>query len=403
MDASSLRALTVKELRSLADGQGVPRAARLKKDELVAALLPLLCPTPAAPMAAPASAPAGSSSIEAPAAAPAAPLPPPQDGLPIPDRYGCDRLVLMVQDPNHLFAYWEVSPAALDRARAAAGEGWAPVLVLHTAGGTEQREVDLRGGNYYLTVAANSDYRAVLAIRDRAGRLHLLAESTLVRTPAAAPSPSSEEQWMVVDETFSELLSLAGAPAGSSGALSSGARFRTRSLDSRILSWSEEQAGGAGGPGLPSSLTVARPGAAPSSAALAAGPGAPSSLQAGLPLSLSSGELLSSGALSSFSLSSSALSSSSGALVRAIERQLTAPAANGGHGQANAAIAAPGTALPPPTPPAPTAIPMSAAPVHAAPAAVGGDPGPGLPPLHRLRGVETIKREGRKPLPPKSR
>jgi hypothetical protein len=416
MDLAALRTMSVKDLRALAESKGVPRPAKLRKDELIQALEPLVCaPAPRAALPA-ASAPAGSSKVEA---KPAAPLPPPEQGLPIPDHYDRDRLVLMVQDPHHLFAYWEVTPATLDRVRAEAGEGWAPVLVLTTPAGDEQREIDLRGGNYYLAVAPGTTYRAVLALRGRDGRLHVLAASSPVTTSAAGPSHSTDEQWMVVDETFQELLSLAGAHAESSGARFSGARFRTRSLDSRILAW-----GGEGGEGAESggeaalrqlsSLAVAGPGGPgvqPSSLALALTAQASSHVLAGpaLPLGLSSGQQLSSGALSSFSLSSAALSSSSGALVRFFERAAPPAVANGGHAQANAAAPAPGTPAPAPaatSAPAPAAsagAPAAGPGPASAPAANPAPGGPALPPLHRLSGADTIKRVGRKPLPPKAR
>ena len=401
MDRSRLSAMTIAELRALATTQGVPRAAKLRKEELVAALLPLLTATTPAPVLPSAQAPAGSSNLDAP---PPAPLPPSTDGLPIPDRYGRDRLVLMVQDPHHIFAYWEVTPGNLDRARCQAGEGWTPVLVVWTVNGSEQREVDLRGGNYYLAVAPGTGYRAVLALRDRHGNLHALAESNHVATPVAGPSTSSDEQWMIVDETFQELLALAGT--GGTGGESSSARFansgvrlRQRTLDARVLTWdmSESTVGGL------SSLALAKPGSVPSSLVLAAPAGVaagglsshvlPAALAAAtVPLSLSSlqSSLVMAQSLSSHSLSSVAMSSSSGALVRVSERNAVPEPARDAHHQANAGLAERGTL--PPTAPAPTAsAPAAAAPVASPAPAAPAPAATGPVPLHRLRGVDTIK------------
>ena len=36
-------------------------------------------------------------------------------GLPLPEHYNHNRLQLMVQDPHHLHAYWEVDPGQVDR------------------------------------------------------------------------------------------------------------------------------------------------------------------------------------------------------------------------------------------------------------------------------------------------
>lgn len=238
MDRKQLSALTVAQLRDLAAAHGIANTKKLRKVDLVDAIADALAATPPAGAVipprgqapAPAARPAGSSSV-----IPAPPAPPqkgPDPGLPIPDRYGRDRLVLMVQDPWHVFAYWEITPESLARLRGTVGDG-PIVLVLHTPNGREQREVDLAGGNYYLSLAPDADYRAELALRDAKGHLHILAVSNSVRTPPAAPSDRADEAWMAVDETFHELLDRAGLPgaAGSSAALSSAALAR------RIVAW----------------------------------------------------------------------------------------------------------------------------------------------------------------------
>lgn len=187
--------------------------------------------TPAVPAAAPAR-----MVHQAPKAAPAKG---PNPGLPVPDHYGRDRLVLMMQDPHHLFAYWELTPAALDRARSAAGGAGTPVLAISAGGTTEFREVDLRGGNYYLAVAPNRDYTAELALRDPQGRLHVLARSNKVMMPAPGVSSRVDEQWMGIDETFHELLELAGLPGGTG----SGAGSAARLSDQRQAAWNWQKGG----------------------------------------------------------------------------------------------------------------------------------------------------------------
>jgi hypothetical protein len=215
----------------------------MRKDELVQALMPTTrAPHPGSPTptgrGAPVSAPAGSSQSSSSSMPPQQPATNqgPDQGLPIPDRYGRDRLVLLVQDPQHVFAYWEVTPERYEQVAREAGDGAATVLVLITASGAEQREVDLRGGNYYLAVAPNATYQAQLALRDRHGRLHTLASSNQVTTPAAGVSPRTDEQWMAVDETFHELLAMAGLPGGIGSSL---ARF----TDQRLAAWAWKETG----------------------------------------------------------------------------------------------------------------------------------------------------------------
>jgi hypothetical protein len=121
----------------------------------------------------------------------------------------------------------------LARVRNEAGGDGSIVLMVETANGREIREVDLHGGNYYLTVAPDADYRAELALRGPDGRLHILAISNRIRTPAGAPSERTDEAWMAIDETFHELLDRAGLPGsgGNSADLSSAALAR------RVVAW----------------------------------------------------------------------------------------------------------------------------------------------------------------------
>jgi len=235
MTAEELMRLTVKDLRALAERQGVMGHARLRKDQLIGALLPLITVQPAKAIPVATSAPAGSSSTSTKSGQNQHPAPHrgPDPGLPIPESYGLDRLVLLVQDPHHIFAYWEISAGTYARVAAAAGTGAAQVLILHTPSGPEQREIDLRGGNYYLSVAPGSTFRAEIALRSKDGTLHQLAVSNFVQTPAAGPSTRTDTTWMEVDETFHELLALAGLPG--QDPVGSLARLKARTLETRVL------------------------------------------------------------------------------------------------------------------------------------------------------------------------
>lgn len=268
MKRDELEALTVKELRLIAAEKGVPKATKLTKPELVAALSAPKKAKPARSKGAatstrttrrssytappppkrktaaklPPGAPAAKSSSSLLAPVVKAPAPAPivgaNPGLPVPEHYGNDRLVLMVQDPHHVFAYWELQPETVARASSQAHGGGTPVLAIHTGGNTEFREVDLRGGNYYLAVGPDQDYEAELALRDRQGKLHTLARSNKVHTPTPSISARIDEQWMGVDETFHELLELAGLPGHLHGA-SSAARL----ADQRRMAWSWQHSG----------------------------------------------------------------------------------------------------------------------------------------------------------------
>ena len=232
MTAEELMRMTVKDLRAVAERRGIAGTGRLRKDQVIGALLPYVHSLSKAAPALPTDpTPSGSSATAIAAAAPA-PAVGSNPGLAIPESYGLDRLVLLAQDPLHIFAYWEISPLAYAKAAAEAGPGATAVLLPHTATGAEQREVDLHGGNYYLAVAPGGTYRAELALRSRDGRLITLARSNFVQTPAAGPSTRTDATWMEVDETFHELLALAGLPGQDTSSLS---RLQARTLDTRVL------------------------------------------------------------------------------------------------------------------------------------------------------------------------
>ncbi len=238
MSPDRLDALSVKELRALAQGRGVAKAATLRKAELIEALTVLLAPAPSTVGSVPVDAqPRGSSTpIHLP---PAQPAPQVGDqGLPIPDRYGMDRMVLMPQDPRHVFVYWEVTPEHLGEVAARAGHPWSAVLVIEGPGGCETRDVDLAGGNYYLAVMPGTSYRGRLALRGPDGRLHDLLDGGAVATPAAGPSWRTDESWLMVEEVWARLIERAGAPGEGGSSLG---RFTTqRELSKRALSTAPE-------------------------------------------------------------------------------------------------------------------------------------------------------------------
>jgi len=240
MDRDHLAKQTVAQLRSLAAHHKLPGRSRMRKAELVAALAELQ-PRRPDPIEPPVEARPGDASSSVQATPPPPAQEGPDPGLPIPAHYGQDRLVLMAQDPHHLFAYWELSGEALAEARGRLGEDGTAVLLVHSGEGVEQREVDLLGGNYYLSVAPGARYRGELALRGSDGRLVPVAASSEVTTPAAGPSDRVDEEWMAVDETFDELLLAAGLPgSGGSSATMADQRVRARL-------WNEAVAG----PGLP--------------------------------------------------------------------------------------------------------------------------------------------------------
>ncbi len=379
MTRDQLMALTVPELRKLAAQHGLTQLAKWKKDQLVETLVPLIMPPPTPAqrhqvMAPEQAAPQGSSAR--PGATPALHQGP-DPGLPIPERYGVDRIVLMVQDPTHVFAYWEVAAETYHRVHAAAGGETTSVLVIESRAGTEQREVDLRGGNYYLAVAPSTAYQARLALRDRNGVLHPLAPaSNPVTTPAAGPSWRTDESWMAVQEHWEEWLAKA-APGSSESSL---ARFARRRIETRAIPVGADSLG----------EIVPIGGAALSEGGMSSAVLAKSWSSAALGASgeLSSWGLLSSHAFSSHVLSSHSLSSHSRWSGEPTYQQVSAGLTAGSVNQAPATV----------VPGAPAAAPWADVPASATAAPAPGPSAP-LTPMRpgQIRGLETVKpNQGRK-------
>ena len=240
---ADIATMNLPQLRALARDLGIPNRSKMRKGELLTALIEAqsavlpssLSKCPATPLieAAAESSAAPSSHIES--AAPQDFGPNGDPGLPLPEHYGRDMVMLMVQDPEHLYVWWELSGNGLAQLNASIGGG-ASALVIDGPNGREQRDVDFAAGNYYLTVSPTSSYSVSLALRDSTGALHILVSSRAVATPAIAASDRRDEEWMAVDETFSELLSRANLSEGEHiDQLSSAERLRQQSTKS----WSQ--------------------------------------------------------------------------------------------------------------------------------------------------------------------
>ncbi len=130
----------------------------------------------------------------------------------IPDHYGRTELVLMVVDPLHLFAYWEVTPESLRQAQDALGaemDGARAVIraydisLIHFDGTNAHQTFDIdvwpEARNWYIPVwTAEKSYCADLGFVARTGRFHAIARSNVVHTPRSGVSHRTEGPWMRV-------------------------------------------------------------------------------------------------------------------------------------------------------------------------------------------------------------
>lgn len=227
---SELERLNLKQLKERARELDIPNRSRMRKAELVLALLEAQgstatsAPSPAKQTLSDNAPTHLGSSASSSSGGTSQPFGPHGDpGLPIPAHYGRDSIVLMVQDPQHLYVWWELTGGNAENLRQRLGGDASSLLLVYGPDGCEQRTIDLAAGNYYLNVVPNTTYRVALALRDGNGTLHLLAQSEEVQTPAMGPSDAVDEEWMAVDETFTTLLHRADMDGGG---LSSAERLR---------------------------------------------------------------------------------------------------------------------------------------------------------------------------------
>jgi len=113
---------------------------------------------------------------------------------PLPARYGEDRVTLLVRDPETLFAYWELTPQAMERACRDQGcppEALTPLLRLHDLSQTGPPEEVAVGHaeSWYLHVGRPGHrFQAELGFRGPGGRFTPISRSNLVATPPREPA-----------------------------------------------------------------------------------------------------------------------------------------------------------------------------------------------------------------------
>ncbi len=133
-------------------------------------------------------------------------------GPELPHEYGTNKVVAMVRDPNWIYVYWDLSGGARERLSAqVVGGAW--VLRVHNLsdGHIEDVPVLMEGGNWYLPVASDTQYSVDIGVLDMDGNFHLAASGRTVRTPPMGISELVDEEWLVLEDEFKQLMDLSGA------------------------------------------------------------------------------------------------------------------------------------------------------------------------------------------------
>jgi hypothetical protein len=129
----------------------------------------------------------------------------------LPDAYGVDECELLAKDPFHVFAYWEVTEAGIDAARARIGEEAAQarlvmrVVATHVPGEPgperESRDFSLEGwrGRRYLPVPRpGMRLRVACGLVTPSGLFVPITHSTQLKVPPAEPATEVSTEWMEV-------------------------------------------------------------------------------------------------------------------------------------------------------------------------------------------------------------
>ncbi|MCX7625349.1 MAG: DUF4912 domain-containing protein [Candidatus Sumerlaeaceae bacterium] len=131
-------------------------------------------------------------------------------------------MVLLVRDPEWVFAYWELN----DETRARYGvprSGQAKRLVLRVYNITGRKwpeenaqyffdiDVGPYANNWYIRVPeSDAEWVAELGVFEDNGEYVPIVASNAVRTPRNGMSSETDEQWMVIEETFRKIYESSG-------------------------------------------------------------------------------------------------------------------------------------------------------------------------------------------------
>lgn len=215
MNRKSLQKLTVKALRDLGRELSIKGLARLKKAELVEAILAARPePEPAARAQAEAIAPPAAEFHGSPPPQPSGPAASLSDLGDLGDRYGQTRVVLLVQKPGYLYTYWEVRDEDL-------GSGWDRLgsrdgrLALRVHDLRENAHFDIEvhcpvGDWFFQTGWMDRHLRVDLGLKGRDGRFIVLASSNVVAMGSGRPSNRVDPEWAIRDKDFEAMYALSG-------------------------------------------------------------------------------------------------------------------------------------------------------------------------------------------------
>ena len=144
----------------------------------------------------------------------------------IPSGYGDNIITVMVIDPTHIYAYFEVQDARRYELLSSAGYSghYETVVRLydvtdvsfngHNSWSTQEINVGF-SPSWYFNVAANRSYCAEIGLKLSNDQFLVIARSNVINTPRESVSDFYDEEWMMIDfnrhrDLYNELYRLSG-------------------------------------------------------------------------------------------------------------------------------------------------------------------------------------------------
>lgn len=145
----------------------------------------------------------------------------------IPWSYGLDRITAAAVDPDQLYVYWEVTDAAIERARQALGPGGSGaglcLRVYDTTGrlfdgtnahGYFDHGVDRAARQWFFRVGKPTSTAFVeVGLKSGEGYFARIARSGRVDFPRREPAPRSDPEWMTVETWTGQVAGVHRSPA----------------------------------------------------------------------------------------------------------------------------------------------------------------------------------------------
>ncbi len=148
------------------------------------------------------------------------PAPPPERDLP--PEYGDTKIVLLVRDPEWVFAYWEINDETRQRYELPR-TGFRKRLVLRMYNVTGRKwpeekaqyffdiDVGPYANNWYIRVPeSDASWVGELGVFEDNGEYVPIVASNVVHVPREGMSPETDEEWMVIEETFRKIFESSG-------------------------------------------------------------------------------------------------------------------------------------------------------------------------------------------------